>query len=95
MVEVLTREEEIRRHLEYNMSLPPPATHMDVMVRICGDAVDAVNAHDLDRMIDLGETIEVVRASDDAIVHECPAWDIVKRFRLDNWLNPEWFGKEG
>lgn len=86
---VMSREETIAYHLEYNMSVPPPTGTIPLVVPACIKAIDAVNAHNMDEKIDLPDCLRWV---DENEVDQpyMPAYAMVALFHLEAYLNEEW-----
>lgn len=89
--EVLTIKEQIRYHLEYNISVPIPDAFLDVMTDICVKAVEEVNNHNLDAKIPLKMGIKWVSLTTGEECDYTPAYEAVRIYGLTQWLNDEWF----
>jgi hypothetical protein len=87
---VMSIEESIAYHLEYNFAVPFPATHIPLLVPVCIEAIKAVNEHDLERKIHLPKGIEM-EDNEGNVVDYTYAYETVALCRLDQWLNSEWF----
>jgi hypothetical protein len=87
---VMSIEEAIAYHLEYNFAVPFPATHIPLLIPACIQAIKEVNNHNLDAKIPLPKEIEMVDDEGNAFNYGF-AYEIVARCRLDQWLNSEWF----
>jgi hypothetical protein len=89
--EVLTTEESIANWLEYGMDLPVTEPFAKALAPVCVKAIEAVNNHDLKTLIELPKGITITWLSSNETTNLCPAYAIVYRFQLDQWLNKEWF----
>lgn len=87
---VMSREETITYHLEYNMSVPPPRDAIPMVVPACIQAIDAVNAHDLEKRIPLPPCLRWVDKNEERRDY-MPAYAMVALFHLERYLNQEWF----
>lgn len=87
---VMSIEEAIAYHLEYNFAVPFPATHIPLLVPVCIQAIKEVNNHNLKAKISLPKGIESVDDNGNSF-DTIYAYEIVARCRLDQWLNAEWF----
>lgn len=88
--EVMSLEEQIKYHLEYNLTVPAKQTHIDRIAKISVIALEHVNNHDLDYVIPLPEGLALVRP-DGTLKYEAYAWQVVHGWHLEQWLNEEWF----
>lgn len=87
---VMSIEEAIAYHLEYNFAVPFPATHIPLLVPVCIQAIKEVNNHNLKAKISLPKGIVMV--DDEGNEFDWTyAYETVARCRLDQWLNAEWF----
>ena len=87
---VMSIEEAIAYHLEYNFAVPFPSTHIPLLVPLCIQAIKLVNDHNLHGEIPLPKGIEMVD-NEGNVSNTAKAYEIVARCRLDQWLNAEWF----
>lgn len=87
---VMSMEEAIAYHLEYNFVVPFPITHIPLLVPVCVEAIKEVNNHNLDAKIPLPKGIEMVDNEGNPYNYAF-AYEVVARCRLDQWLNEEWF----
>jgi hypothetical protein len=87
---VMSIEEAIAYHLEYNFAVPFPQTHIPLLVPICIEAIKNVNDHNLYVEISLPKAI--AWTTSDGVEHNSiPAYAVIALCRLDQWLNAEWF----
>jgi len=89
-VTVLSIEETLAYHLEYNLEVPMRDEHIPGLAHVCALAIAAVNDHDLDRKIPLPEWAKGVSRDGERFQY-ITAKSVVAKFHLDQWLNAEWF----
>lgn len=88
---VLTKEEVIVNWLEYGMDLAVTEDFAKALVPACIKAIQAVNNHNLDELIELPNGVSITWMDTNETTSLCPAYAIVYRFQLTQWLNAEWF----
>jgi hypothetical protein len=89
--EVLGIREQVRNHLEYNISVPIPDAFLDVMTDVCVKGIEKVNEHDLEYKIPLSMGIKWMSVSTGIEYDYMPAYEAVRIYGLTQWLNSEWF----
>lgn len=87
---VLNLEEVIANHLEYNITLSVTKEQADSLVPICIKALDEVNAYRLDTLIELPAGQTITWLSTGETTNMCPAYALVYRYQLTDWLKPDW-----
>lgn len=87
---IMSIEESIAYHLEYNFSVPFPSAHIPLLIPLCIQAIKEVNDHNLNTEISLPKGIEM-EDNDGNLANSVYAYEVVALCRLDQWLNKEWF----
>ena len=87
---VLTLEERIANHLEYNITLSVTKEQADSLVPICIKAIEEVNAYRLHTLIKLPAGQTITWLSTGETTDMCPAYAIMNRYELTDWLKPDW-----
>jgi len=87
---VKSLEEVIANHLEYNINLSVTKEQADVLVPICIKAIDEVNAYRLDTLIELPKGQTITWLSTGETTSLCPAYALVYRYQLTDWLKEDW-----
>jgi len=87
--EVESFEEVIEHWLEYGMNLPIIHEFAVILVPACIKAIEEVNAYRLDTVIELPNGVTITWDSGET-TNLCPAYAIVYRFELTNWLKEDW-----
>jgi hypothetical protein len=88
--EVMSFEEVIEHWLEYDMQLPIVHEHAVNLVPACIKAINEVNAYRMDTLIDLPIGVSITWGSTSETTNLCPAYAIVYRFQLTDWLKEDW-----
>ncbi len=83
-------EEVIERWLEYGMDLPVVHEHAVNLTPVCIKALEEVNAYRIYTLIELpiGIIIDWLDTGESSKL--CPAYGIVYRFQLTDWLKKGW-----
>ncbi len=87
---VLSLEEVIANHLEYNMQLAVTHEYAVILVSACIKALEEVNAYRLDTLIELPKGVSITWMDTGETTNLCPAYAIVYRFQLTDWLKEDW-----
>jgi hypothetical protein len=87
---VLSFEEVIANHLEYNISLSVTKEQAKSFAVICIKALEEVNAYRLDTLIELPAGQTITWLSTGETTNLCPAYALVYRYQLTDWLRPDW-----
>ena len=87
---VLSLEEVIANHLEYNAKISVTKEQADALVPVCIKAIEEVNAYRLKTLVKLpaGQTITWLSTGETTDL--CPAYAIMYRYELTAWLKPDW-----
>jgi hypothetical protein len=87
---VMTMEETIEYWLEYGMDLPITHEFALPLVPACIKAIDEVNLYNIDTLIELPKGVSITWMDTGERTNLCPAYAIVYRFQLTNWLRTDW-----
>ena len=88
--DVMSFEEVIEHWLEYGMNLPVTHEFAVILVPSCIKALEEVNAYRMDTLIELPVGVSITWMSTSETTNLCPAYAIVYRFQLTDWLNEGW-----
>jgi len=83
-------DEVIERWLEYGMPMPIIHEHAVNLVPACIMAINEVNNYNLDTLIELPKGVSIIWGSTGETTNMCPAYVIMYRFDLTNWLKKGW-----
>jgi hypothetical protein len=86
---VMGFEEVIEHWLEYGITLPVTHEFAVVLVPACIKAINQVNNYNLDALIELPNGVTITW-DNGKTSNLCPAYAIVYRFQLTNWLKEDW-----
>jgi|WetSurSiteA1Bulk_404760.scaffolds.fasta_scaffold00318_7 hypothetical protein len=87
---VMSLEEVIANHLEYNITLSVTKEQADTLVPICIEAIKEVNAYRLHTLIKLPAGQTITWLSTGETTDMCPAYALVYRYQLTDWLKDGW-----
>lgn len=88
-VVVLDLEEAITNWLEYGMHLGITHNYAVALAPACVKALDEVNNYRLDTLIELPKGVTITWDTGET-TNLCPAYAIVYRFQLTDWLKKGW-----
>ena len=88
---VMTFEETIAYHLQYNIAVPLPKIFAEALAPLCVEAIKAVNDHNLEKKFNLPLGIKWVILQTGEECDYIPAYELVRIYGLTQWLNAEWF----
>lgn len=91
--EVENLVEVFERWLEYGMDLPVVHEHAINLAPICVKALEEVNAYRMKTLIELPVGVSITWSSGET-TNMCPAYVIVYRFQLTDWLKKDWNNKD-
>jgi len=89
-VTVMSFEEVIEHWLEYGMDLAIIHEFAVPLVPACIKAINEVNNYNLDTLIELPKGVSITWMDTREETNLCPAYAIVYRFQLTNWLKEDW-----
>ena len=87
-------EKVIERWLEYGMKLPVTHENAVNLAPVCVNALEEVNSYRMDTPIKLPDNVHVTRIDTGERTNVCPAYAIVYRFQLTDWLKEDWKNPE-
>jgi hypothetical protein len=87
---VLSLEEVIANHLEYNAKISVTKEQAEVLAPICVKAIEEVNAYRLHTLIELPAGQSITWLSTGETTNMCPAYALVYRYELTDWVKPDW-----
>lgn len=83
-------DEVIERWLEYGMDLAITHEFAVALSPICIKAINEANAYRMDTLIELPSGVSITWMDTGESTNLCPAYAIVYRFQLTDWLKPDW-----
>jgi hypothetical protein len=87
---VMSFEEVIEHWLEYGMDLPVTHEFAVILVPACINAINEVNNYNLDTLIELPKGVSITWMDTGEKTNLCPAYAIVYRLQLTEWLKEDW-----
>lgn len=89
-ITVMSLEEVIANHLEYNTKISVTKEQAELLAPICVKAIEEINAYRLHTLIKLPAGQTITWFSTGETTDMCPAYALVYRYELTDWLKPDW-----